>query len=97
MYCVFAFLRFENLHKLTNFWDTFDESYAVRNNVGLTLATDFNPSLCSRNFQESKYIMHWLLPFFSMEAKFGPIDKKIKNICVNRDESFQKKNRVFPF
>ena len=44
MYCVFAFLRFERLHKLTHFWDIFDEPYAVRNNVGLTLATsNLNP------------------------------------------------------
>jgi hypothetical protein len=36
--------------------------------------------------------MHWLLPFFNMEAKFGPINKKFKNNCVNRDENFQKKS-----
>jgi len=42
-------------------------------------------------------MMHWILPFFNMEAKFVPIDKKVKKICINRDENFQKKSRVLPF
>jgi hypothetical protein len=28
-----------------------------------------------------------------MEAKFGPLEKRIKKICINRDEIFQKTSR----
>jgi len=30
--------------------------------------------------------MHWMSPFFYMEAKFGPIEKGIKTTDINRDE-----------
>jgi hypothetical protein len=41
--------------------------------------------------------MHWLSPFFNMEAKFGPLEKRIKISDINRNEIFQKNIRVHPF
>ena len=32
-----------------------------------------------------------------MEAKFGPLGKRIKTTDINRDEIFQKNGRVHPF
>jgi hypothetical protein len=32
--------------------------------------------------------MHWFSPLFYMEAKFGPLEKKIKATGINRDEIF---------
>jgi hypothetical protein len=32
-----------------------------------------------RNVQEQKYIMHWLSAVFYTEAKFGPLEERIKN------------------
>ena len=32
-----------------------------------------------------------------MEAKFGPLEKRIKKICINRDEIFQKRARYTLF
>jgi len=39
---------------------------------------NFKPNL-SRNFKKHKYIIHLLSPLFYMEAKFGPLDRMIKN------------------
>jgi len=41
--------------------------------------------------------MHLLPPFFYMEAKFGPLEKRIKTIDISRDEIFQKNSWVHPF
>ena len=38
--------------------------------------------------------MHWLSPFFYVEAKFGPLEKEIKETDINRDEIFQKDSRI---
>jgi len=40
------------------------------------LYTTLLNQLWSRNLQKYKYIMHWLSPFFHMETKFGPSEKK---------------------
>jgi hypothetical protein len=40
--------------------------------------------------------MHWLILSFDLEAKFGPLEKRINSIDVNRDEIFQN-SRVHPF
>jgi hypothetical protein len=69
-----------------------------------TLPTDselyttlLNP-LWSRNLPEQKYIMHWLSPFFYMEAKFGPSEKKDKKTPdINPDENFQNNSKIHPF
>ena len=41
-------------------------------------------------------IMHSLSTFFYMEAKFGPLEKRLKAIDINRNEIFQN-NQVQPF
>jgi hypothetical protein len=37
------------------------------------------------------------VPFVDMEAKFGPLEKGIKTIDLNRDESFRMNSRLYPF
>jgi hypothetical protein len=41
--------------------------------------------------------MHWLSPFFNVEAKFGPLEKRIKISDIKRYEIFQKNIRVHQF
>ena len=41
--------------------------------------------------------MHWLSSLFSMEAKFRPLDRRIKDDGITRDEIFQKNGRVHTF
>ena len=41
-------------------------------------------------------IMHWLSQFYYLEAKFGPLENKIKTIDISPDESFRKNSRVHP-
>jgi len=41
--------------------------------------------------------MHWLSPFFYMEAKFGLLEKRVKTIDINRDIICQKNSRTRPF
>jgi hypothetical protein len=33
--------------------------------------------------------MHWLSPFFYMEAKFGPLERRLRKTENNRDEFFR--------
>jgi hypothetical protein len=39
-------------------------------------------------------MLHWLSPFFYMEAKFGPLEKRIKKIDITQDAIFQKNSQV---
>jgi len=32
--------------------------------------------------------MYWLSPLFYTEEKFGPLEKRIKNDCINPDDFF---------
>jgi len=34
---------------------------------------------------------------FYMEAKFGPLEKRVKMIDINRDEIFHNNSRIHPF
>jgi hypothetical protein len=42
------------------------------------LNNTFKPTVVHK-FSTVKYTMHWFFPFFNMEAKFGPLEKWIKN------------------
>jgi hypothetical protein len=42
------------------------------------LNNTFKPTVAHK-FSTIKYAMHWFFPFFNMEAKFGPLEKRIKN------------------
>ena len=41
--------------------------------------------------------MHWFFPFFYIEEKFGPFNKRVKETDINQDEIFQKNCWVHPF
>jgi hypothetical protein len=64
----------ENLNNLNN---PINENSKFAQILGI-LNNNFKPNL-SRNFKKQNYIMHWLSQFFYMEAKFGPLEKRIKN------------------
>ena len=36
-------------------------------------------------------------PFFNMESKFGPLEKRVNMTNINQDEIFQKGGDVHPF
>jgi hypothetical protein len=38
--------------------------------------------------------MHWASPFFCMEAKFGPSDKRIRKIDISRVDVFEKNGSI---
>jgi hypothetical protein len=59
--------------------------------MGFNLAFKGLKTKLVKKFSRMKCIMHWLYPLFYAGAKFGPLEKRIKSIDINRYKNFSEK------
>jgi len=74
-----SFSRRTLLHGVSKYFTTpgtTNKTSSICSNTG-TSKQHFKPNVVHK-FSTTKYTMHWLSPFFKMEAKFGPLEKTDK-------------------